>query len=202
MRITGSTRLLIRRTPRGALTTLSDMPAWSLASAHASPTAPRHRVRRTPWAAAVVVISGFALASCTVLPSAPTPAPDASESAPEQPQQVAAPEFFPEGSATENEPYFEATLLKFSSSEEVVRGEPIVDALAAAGFQKTQMQVSFDQSRTGLIADSILVSVLIGTDCLIGQVVTQDRSVTTTLAPALTDAQNICLIGNTRPIDW
>ena len=77
-----------------------------------------------------------------------------------------------------------------------------VKALAAAGFDRTTMQVSFDLSKTGLVADSILVSVRYGPECLIGQIVTADRSVVTTREPALTESRTVCLIGNTRAIDW
>ena len=112
------------------------------------------------------------------------------------------PEFVPDGSAADNLPVFRHVLQEYADGKSPVEGQPIVDAIVAAGFDRTAMQVTFDRSKTNLVADSIMVSVLIGEDCLIGQVVTADRSVTAAIEPALTDAKNICLIGNTRAIDW
>lgn len=114
----------------------------------------------------------------------------------------APPEFFPEGTAAENLPYFHETLRQFGVGAEPVQGMPVVNALAAAGFDKTRMQVSFDESKTDLVADNIFVSVLLGQDCLIGQVVVADRSFVTEVAPAVGPEKNLCLIGTTRPIDW
>ena len=67
-----------------------------------------------------------------------------------------------------------------------------------AGF--TEEQVT--KVKTDLVADNIFVSVLIGQDCLIGQVVVADRSFVTEAAPAVGPDKSLCLIGTTRPIDW
>lgn len=64
------------------------------------------------------------------------------------------------------------------------------------------MQVSFDKSRTGLTADSIYVSVRIGEDCMIGQFATEDRELAVDLAGAVGPEKDLCLIGETREIDW
>lgn len=127
-------------------------------------------------------------------PSAPAPQPD------EVP--VAEPELVPGGDAQQNLPFFTSVLEEFAAGAEPVEGVPVVNALATAGFDRATMQVSFDLSKTGLVADSILVSVRYGSECLIGQIVTADRSVATTREPALTESRTVCLIGNTRAIDW
>lgn len=166
---------------------------------HTRNTTPPFVATRALRAIASIGLLGFVLIGCAA-PEPVTPAPD---SAPPAEIEVApSAVFIPGGTAGENEPYFSQTLQSFAASEQPVVGMAVVDALAAAGFDKAAMQVSLDQSRTGLVADSILASVQLGSECLIGQVVTSDRSVTTTVQPALTEAQNICLIGNTRPIDW
>lgn len=115
---------------------------------------------------------------------------------------VAPPEFYPEGSAADNLPYFHESLRQFGVGEAPVQGVPVVDHLVAAGFDKTKMQLSFDESKTNLVADSIFVSVLMGQDCLIGQIVTADRSFHAEEAPAIGPEQSSCLIGATRTIDW
>lgn len=113
-----------------------------------------------------------------------------------------APEFFPDGSAEDNLPYFAHVLSTFSAGGEAVEGQPVVDAVAAAGFDRAAMQVSYDRTKTDLVADNIFVSVRIGADCLIGQIVTADRSTFAVTEPAVGPDQSICLIGATRPIDW
>ena len=112
------------------------------------------------------------------------------------------PEFHPDGTAEDNLPYFNETLRQFGLSKSTVAGEPVVNTLAAAGFDKSKMQVSFDESKTNLVADNIFVSVRFGEDCLIGQVIVADRSFAAEVAPAVGPEKDICLIGTTRAIDW
>lgn len=138
------------------------------------------------------------LSSCSLL-SGPTPA------TPERPQieQPAEPaEFVPGGTAEENLPFFTQLLVDYGAGEQPIQGQPIVDAVAAGGFDKAEMQVSFDQSKTNLVADSIFVAVRSGETCLIGQLVTENREVAAKAAAAVGPERNVCLIGETRPIDW
>lgn len=114
----------------------------------------------------------------------------------------AAPEFVAGGSAAENKAYFNYVLRKAIRDGLEINGVNVVNTVAAAGFDKAMMQVTFDQSRTGLRADNIFVSVRAGEQCLIGQVVTADKTVTTSVQPAVGPDRDLCLIGETRPIDW
>lgn len=154
-------------------------------------------VRLTAVAPLAVVAVALVLTGCSpaVAPERTAPVVTA------EPEEVA-PTLIPGGSAEENLPYFAETLRQFSAGTQPVEGRPLVDALVAAGFDRAAMQVSFDRSKTDLVADSILVSVLVGSECLIGQVVTADRAPFSTVEPALTASGTVCLIGNTRPIDW
>lgn len=111
-------------------------------------------------------------------------------------------EFFPDGSAEDNYPYFTEVLKTYAEGSNAIQGQPVVDVLVEAGFDAGAMQVSFDRTETNLVADNIFVSVQIEQDCLIGQLTTGDREVTTQLAHAVGPEQNLCLIGETRPIDW
>lgn len=164
---------------------------------------PERRLRAVGVFMVSVALSA-GLAGC--VSSAPAdPAPSAGPNTPApQPDEVpvAQAELVPGGDAQQNLPFFTAVLQDFAAGTEPVEGVPVVNALAAAGFDRTTMQVSFDLSKTGLVADSILVSVRYGPECLIGQIVTADRSVVTTREPALTESRTVCLIGNTRAIDW
>lgn len=112
------------------------------------------------------------------------------------------PELIIDGSAEQNLPFFDDVLSRFAASDAAVEGRPIVDSLTAEGFARDDMQVSFDRSKTNLVADSIYVSVLVNDACLLGQIVVADRSVHTIVEPAVGPENNICLIGETRPIDW
>lgn len=74
----------------------------------------------------------------------------------------------------------------------------IVDALVTAGFDKGAMQITPDTTSIGRKADSIEVSVLVGSTCLLGQF--RGSTYVGDTAPVLETGR--CLIGNTRAIDW
>lgn len=146
----------------------------------------------------MVALAAGLLGGCALLEG---PAPDA----PVRPAPTApatAPTLVPGGSAEENLPFFQQTLLDFAGGAAPIEGQPVVDALVGAGFDRAAMQVSFDRTQTNLVSDNIFVSVRIAESCLIGQLITADRSLVAEVAPALGPDQNICLIGTTRPIDW
>lgn len=148
-----------------------------------------------------LLVVGLLSASATGCALLEGPTPDTPKrEAPAEPKT--APEFFPEGSAADNLPYFTETMRTYAAGEGPVLGAPLVDSLVAAGFNRDTMQVSFDESKTGLAADNIFVSARFGADCLIGQLVAADRSFVASVQPAVGPNQDICLIGNTRPLDW
>lgn len=146
----------------------------------------------------------FALQTGVIVwPGTEQPAPVAPTETPDPPQPAADPVGFdPLGTATDNLPVFEQTLRAFAAGGEPVEGVPVVNAVAAVGFDRAAMQVSFDRTRTDLVADNIFISVRMGEACLIGQITTADRGVSAVVEPALGPERNICLIGQTRPIDW
>lgn len=111
------------------------------------------------------------------------------------------PKFFPDGSAEQNLPYFADVLQRYAAGEGAIEGRPVVDAVVEAGFDRAAMQVSFDRTETNLVADNIFVSVRIGADCLVGQLVTADREAYAVVAPAVGPDADVCLIGETREID-
>ncbi|MHC2999083.1 hypothetical protein OB08_07125 [Microbacterium sp. HJ5] len=86
------------------------------------------------------------------------------------------------------------------ASADRASGRAYVDALTAAGFDKTAMQVTHDTSTVGNPAESIQFSVLWGDECLVGQVGPATGDPFTVIVPAL--AEGACLVGATRPIDW
>lgn len=148
-------------------------------------------------AAAGAVLLSLALTSCALL-EGPTPVtpertpnvsanePGATEESPEDPQLVA----------------FTEALQTFADGTAAVQGESLVNTLVDAGFDKSAMQVTFDMTKTNLVADSLYVSVRLDDQCLIGQMVSETRELVTEMAPAVGPDQTVCIIGKTRSIDW
>ena len=86
------------------------------------------------------------------------------------------------------------------ATPEQVSGRAYIDALIAAGFDRSAMQVTYDQSTVGNPAESIQFSVRWGEECLIGQVGPATGTPVTVVVPVLGEGN--CLVGDTRPIDW
>lgn len=86
------------------------------------------------------------------------------------------------------------------ASPDRVAGRAYVDALVAAGFDKSAMQVTNDDSTVGNPAESIQFSVRWGDECLVGQVGPATGNPVSVVLPGLADGA--CLVGVTRPIDW
>lgn len=159
--------------------------------------APTRRARASRVALALAATLPL-LAGCALI-EGPTPE---TPTRTEPPVPEVAPEFVPGGSAADNLPYFTEVLRAYTASEASITGVPVAQAVIDAGFDPAAIQFSFDQSKTGLAADNIFVSVLVGTDCLIGQLVTGDRTFVAANEPAVGPEINVCLIGNTRSVDW
>jgi len=139
------------------------------------------------------------LASCS-----PSPAPSASPSASASPDATPTadvPTIHPDGTAEDNLPVFAATVAQVWATDQRVSGRAYIDALVAAGFDRSAMQVTPDLSTVGNPAESIQFSVRWGeSECLVGQVGPSTGEPVTAVMPQL--AEGRCLIGNTRPIDW
>ncbi len=87
------------------------------------------------------------------------------------------------------------------NSPDAASGRAYIDALVAAGFDKSAMQVTEDTTTIGDPAESIQFSVLWHDgECLVGQVGPATGAPVVAVLPAVGDGR--CLIGDTRPIDW
>jgi len=108
----------------------------------------------------------------------------------------------PDGSAAQNLPLFREITEKVWASSQRASGRAYIDALVAAGFDKRAMQVTNDTSTVGNPAESIQFSVYWKNDgkCLVGQVGPATGSPVATVLPGLPG--DLCLLGDTRPIDW
>ena len=116
-----------------------------------------------------------------------------------EPSVVTSGQFDATASALDNMPAFETAVTKGAAANTSDTGKNLVNALVAAGFPKEAMQVTFNKTKTGQDADSVIVSVMLEDSCLIGQR-TPDGNTFTSLEQAL--ATGGCLIGITRQIDW
>lgn len=147
----------------------------------------------------------LSLASCAGTPdTAPTaPAPSQSNALPSgspAPTASAPPALDAEGTAADNLVFFAGVIDSVWASASPGAGRAYVDALVAAGFDKAAMQVTKDTSTVGNPAESMQVSVLWAGECLVGQFGPATGAPHSTVQGVLPG--DICLIGNTRPLDW
>ena len=160
---------------------------------------------------AVLALAGAAtivgVAGCTAPASGPTPgpasqtasaAPTASASA--SPTPVAPPTLRPELSAGENLAYFDSVNLGVVAANSAAGGRDFIDALVAAGFDRSQMEVTADRTTVDLEADSVQFAVLFQGECFVGQYGPASGGYHSAVRPAL--GTGGCLVGQTRPIDW
>ncbi|MGX5694715.1 DUF6993 domain-containing protein [Agromyces soli] len=106
----------------------------------------------------------------------------------------------PELSAAENLAFFDHVNTQVVTANPAAQGRDFIDALVAAGFDKSQMQLTSDETTLGKPADSVQFSVAFQGECLVGQYGPASGGYHGAVRPAL--GTGGCLIGQTRPIDW
>ncbi|MBH0083110.1 hypothetical protein [Salinibacterium sp. SWN167] len=158
------------------------------------------RVRPTRRLGAVLALTlaaAVALSGCvaetpepTATPTASTtPAPEASETAPM---------LRPGENAVANRQFFDQINTEYFEANGRGDGRTIVDNLIDNGFEKQDMEITADTTAIGLAADSIVVSVRIKGECLLGQFAPDNYA--SSIEPLL--GTGGCLVGKTRAIDW
>lgn len=154
--------------------------------------------RRLVLVATLLASSLALLTACVQAPPAPAPSVPATIAPQTGSTNVANPVLRPGESAAANQQYFDMVNASFFAANGFSDGRSIIDNLVAAGFQKQDMEVTPDRTSIDLAADSIIFSVRIQGECLIGQ------SSSTGYHSELTSllATGGCLVGKTRPIDW
>ncbi len=130
----------------------------------------------------------------TTTPPSATPTPTGA-AAPKPP-----PAFKPDLAASENQDYFDWVAAAVLTSDREAGGRAFIDALTVGGFDKSQMEVTFDRTAVDLEADSVQFSVRVHGECLIGQVGPASGGYRSIVAPML--GSGTCLVGATRQIDW
>ncbi len=142
------------------------------------------------------------LAGCAPIGQAPTSTsgPPATTGSTQGPATASpAPTLLPGGTADDNLPLFRAVTAQVWSSDQRASGRAYIDALVAAGFDRSAMQLTEDHSTVGNPAESFQFSVRWGdAECLVGQVGPSTGDPVTAVLPQL-DA-GACLIGKTAPV--
>jgi hypothetical protein len=147
--------------------------------------------------AAAAAFIAVAVTGCVGTPM-PTPTPTPSDTPSPQPTSQSGPILRPGQSALANQQFFDFVNIDLYVHQGRAPGQTIVDNLVAQGFIKADMEVTPDVTAIGKTADSVVVSVRIDDECLIGQF--GAAVYTGTRAPVL--GTGTCLVGRTRPIDW
>lgn len=150
-----------------------------------------------------VVAVTVMLTSCTAVPGGTATVDPAQSVAPPVPSLSAPqqPALVPDGAAAENLPLFSAVTRQVWASERRAQGRAYIDALVKAGFDKSRMQVTADQTTVGRPVESLQFSVAWGDgQCLMGQAGPSTGEPVTVVMPQL--AEGRCLVGATRTIAW
>lgn len=146
-----------------------------------------------------VLLSGCSLIS-DFLPQSPvTTAPTAPATAPTD--GAADPTVYhPDGTAGDNLPLFTTVINDVWAAHDQAWSMNYVDALADAGFARSDMQVTTDTTTVDYPAETIQIAVRWGDDeCLVGQFGPSTGEPVTMVMPQL--AEGRCLIGETIPIE-
>ena len=148
--------------------------------------------------AGLAVGVALVLAACTSATPEPNSTPAVTDSASPPSTEAPAPALalVPDGSAADNLVYFDSV----ASAVTAIDGRSYVDALAAAGFDKAQMEVTFDRTQADLAADTIQFAVRFNGECLVGQNGPASGGYHSAVTAVL--ASGTCLVGTTRSIDW
>lgn len=134
-----------------------------------------------------VVAAILLFAGCTVPDNTPTAEP------------TPLPVFHPDGTAQENQPYFDA-INRQTIVSAPADSTALLQAIVAAGFNKTAMSSTADRTSVDLQADSVEIAIRMGESCLIGQWRPSDNGYQSVVTAPLEDGA--CLVGATRQIDW
>lgn len=153
------------------------------------------RLIRAGAAILLVAAGALTLAGCV---DAPTPQPTPTSAPSTAPSAPAEPEIDLEGTAKENLPYFDQVNGELIAAGGTLDGRAFIDNLVAAGYPKTDLEVTNDRTAINGPADNIQFAVRLNGTCLIGQY--GNIGYASTALDMLSTGR--CLVGATRPIDW
>jgi hypothetical protein len=156
--------------------------------------------RRSRLTIAVVgaLAVALGLTGCVEPGPGPSSSPSASATPSASPTPEPDPEINLEGTAGQNQDYFDFVNQRLIDAGGELDGRAFIDNLVAAGFTKADMELTDDRTSINAKADNIEFSVRINGTCLIGQY--GNVGYASTYSKVLGTGR--CLIGETRPIDW
>lgn len=137
------------------------------------------------------------LVGCAPTASDPTPTATAAPTPTPTPTPTPDPELVEGGTAGQNRPYFEFVLGGVLEATSQPTSQQLMTALVDAGFAREAIEITADRTRVNDPADSILISILIDGQCLLGQVIEGD--LVTDLADVLGTGR--CLVGRAASLD-
>lgn len=141
------------------------------------------------------VVLALALTGC-VDAGKPIPTPTSTGSA--SPAPPAQPEIDLDGSADDNLAFFDLVNAELIGAGGALDGRAFIDNLVAAGYPKSDMEVTPDSTAINIAADNIQFAIRLNGTCLIGQY--GNIGYASTTGELLSTGR--CLVGATRPIDW
>jgi hypothetical protein len=153
---------------------------------------------RTHRLAVAAAISALAIALTGCVAEAPMPAPTPTPTDSIAPTNTPNPQLRPGDTAAANQQFFDHVNSTFYAANGKSDGRTIVDNLVTAGFRKQDIEVTFDTTPTNRPVDSIVFSVRVKGECLVGQF--GPNGYVGRIEPLL--GTGGCLVGHTRPIDW
>ena len=157
---------------------------------------PAHRTGR---AIALTLAAAVALSGCVASTPQPTATPSNEASVAPSPEATpTGPILRPGEAAAANRQFFDLINTEYQDANGQGDGRSIVDNLIDNGFSKQDMEVTPDSTAIGLATDSIVVSVRIKGECLLGQFTPEEY--VSSVEPLL--GTGGCLVGKTRAIDW
>ncbi|MCS0499057.1 DUF6993 domain-containing protein [Protaetiibacter mangrovi] len=151
--------------------------------------------RALACALATVPLAALLLAGCTSPEPMPTPSTSRTATAAPTPTPTPTPELHPEGTASDNQAFFDHVNRALIDSGVALNGAAFVDNLVANGFVRADMEVTPDVTAIGVGADNIVFSVRFGDTCLLGQ---WGNIGYTSLTTAVLSTGR-CIVGTARP---
>lgn len=158
----------------------------------------RNSAVRGTAVASLLFVGLIALAGCVPAVPAPVPTavPTSTAAQPSATPTAAPPALVEGGTAKENQPYFDKVNLDYIKVNGMGFGRNIAQNLINAGFRKQDLEVTADRTSIDLQADSIILSVRLKGECLIGDF--HAETYVSMVAPLL--GTGGCLVGTTVPI--
>ncbi|SRR5690606_5463430 len=153
------------------------------------------RPRRALACAAVAAAGALVLAGCTAPDPMPTPSSSHDSTVAPTPTPTPTPEPAFDGTASDNQAYFDHLNRELIDAGGATGGAAFVDNLVEHGYPRENMEVTPDKTAIGIGADNIVFSIRFGDTCLLGQ--WGNIGYTSLVTEVLSTGR--CIIGTARP---